>query len=236
MGRPAVNRLAAALPIGLAGTQEPERFASMSTFQLVMKTFTITGIAALLAGATGCNVTPFLPGFLLPNASVAGRTTTIIIVRHAERDSPPDNLDPPLNAEGLIRREALRNALKERGVTAIYTADLLRNRQTVELLEAELGLKATLIGAAELAVTKPLADRLVTEWRTQHAGGVVLWVGNTGPFIENVQDGNLEEVYRRLGGTGTAPNRYQDMYIVVVPESGPAHFIKTTYGGPSSLD
>jgi hypothetical protein len=63
-----------------------------------------------------------------------------------------------------------------------------------------------------------------------------LWCGNTGPFIADVQAGNLEETYRRLGGVGTAPNRYQDLYIAVVPETGAARFIKTEYGGPGSLE
>ena len=64
----------------------------------------------------------------------------------------------------------------------------------------------------------------------------ILWCGNTGPVIEDVQDGNLAEVYGRLNGTGRAPNRYQDLYTVVIPESGAARFIKSEYGGPSTLD
>ena len=36
--------------------------------------------------------------------SPGGTTTTIIMVRHAERDP---GLDPPLNEEGLIRAQAL---------------------------------------------------------------------------------------------------------------------------------
>ncbi|MCG8409124.1 MAG: histidine phosphatase family protein [Phycisphaerales bacterium] len=165
--------------------------------------------------------------------SLPGTTTTIILVRHCERDP---GLDPPLNAEGLVRRIALLNTLSENGVTAIYASDLLRNRQSVELLETELGIAATLIGALDLADTKALANRLVDEWLRDHAGGVVLWCGNTGPVIQDVQGGNMEEIYRRLGGTGRAPNRYQDLYIVVVSETGDARFIKTEYGGTSSLD
>ncbi len=168
-----------------------------------------------------------------PAVSPPGTTTTIILVRHCERD--PD-LDPPLNQEGLIRRIALLDALSENGITAIYAADLLRNRESVELLEADLSITATLISALELADTKALADRLVTEWLRDHAGGVVLWCGNTGPVIPDIQRGNLEEIYRRLGGTGRSPNRYQDLYVVVIPAIGEARFIKSEYGGPSSLD
>lgn len=84
--------------------------------------------------------------------------------------------------------------------------------------------------------TKALADRLVKEWLRDHAGGVVLWCGNTGPVNRGVQGGNLEEIYRRLGGTGRPPDRYQDLYIAVVPTSGDTRFIKTEYGGPSNLN
>lgn len=160
-------------------------------------------------------------------------TTTIILVRHCDRDP---GSDPPLNRTGLIRRVALTNALSGKGITAIYTSDLLRNRQTVELLEAKLGITATLIPAEDLMDTKALADRLVKEWLRDHAGGVVLWCGNTGPVIRGVQGGNLEEIYRRLGGTGRPPDRYQDVYIAVVPTTGETRFTKTEYGGPSNLN
>lgn len=182
----------------------------------------------VLTAATSCETLDLSPASSLP-----GTTTTIILVRHCERDP---GLDPPLNEEGFLRRVALLNALSENGITAIYTSDLLRNRQSVGPLEAEFSITANLIGALDLADTKALANRLVDEWLRDHAGGVVLWCGNTGPVIENVQRGNMEEIYRRLGGTGRAPNRYQDLYIAVVPEIGETRFIKTEYGGPSTLD
>lgn len=182
----------------------------------------------LVTGTVSCQTLDLTPALSLP-----GTTTTIILVRHCERDP---GLDPPLNTEGFIRRVALRNVLSENGLTAIYASDQIRNRQSVAPLESSLGITATFIPALELADTKALANRLVDEWLRDHAGGVVLWCGNTGPVIPDVQDGNLEEIYRRLGGTGRAPNRYQDLYIVVVPELGETRFIKTEYGGPSSLD
>ena len=75
----------------------------------------------------------------------------------------------------------------------------------------------------------------VAEWLDLHAGGVVLWIGNTGPVLDT-QSGNLQEIYYRLGGPGRTPIRYEDMFVVAVPDEGPTHIIKATYGGPSSLD
>jgi hypothetical protein len=191
-------------------------------------------LVCILIAVVGCNLSCGLAGLLsaLPTLSRAGTTTTIILVRHAERD---EGLDPPLNAEGLVRRQALLEVLRHNGVTAIYAADLLRNRETIDPLVDELGLTPVLITAPELADTKALASRLVAEWVTLHAGGVVLWVGNTGPITET-QSGNLQEIYARLGGTGAPPTRYQDIYTVVVPDEGDAHFIQAEYGGESSLD
>ncbi len=188
-------------------------------------------LAALVATVLtlSCNT------FVLPPIirSRPGTTTTIILVRHAERD--PAELDPPLNEEGMARREKLADVLEHNGVTAIYTGDILRNRQTIEPLVERLGITPTIFGAQDLIDTRALANRLINEWLTFHAGDVVLWVGNTGPIVAD-RKGNLEEIYRALGGTGRPPNRYSDFYVIVVPEEGDAHFIETTYGGPSSQD
>lgn len=169
-----------------------------------------------------------------PIISQPGTTTTIIMVRHAERDP---GTDPPLNAEGQKRAQALATMLGENGVTAIYTVDYIRNRQTVQPLADKLGLTPAIVDVTQLADTKTLAKVLVNEWLTKHAGGVVLWVGNVGaPALGT--NGTLEDIYRLLGGTGTAPNRYQDLTIIVVPEQGKGNprFVRTTYGGPSTLD
>jgi len=168
-----------------------------------------------------------------PVLSQEGTTTTIIIVRHAERD---EGLDPPLNEEGIARAAALADVLKGNGVTAIYCPDFIRNRQTCDDIEDSLGLTSNVISQLRLADTKALANELVDEILDLHAGGVVLFVGNTGPVVEGVQSGNLQELYARLGGTGTPPIRYQDLYVAIIPEEGDVHFIEATYGGTSSLD
>jgi broad specificity phosphatase PhoE len=166
-------------------------------------------------------------------SSAAGTTTTIIIVRHAERDP---GLDPPLVAEGERRAEALKEALLENGVTAIYTTDLLRNRQSVQPLADALGLEVNLVSPLLYANMLATAASLVDEFLTDHAGGTILFCGNTSQAVVVQASGINAEIYARLGGTGRAPERYQDMYIAVVPDEGPTRFIKTEYGGHSSRD
>jgi hypothetical protein len=170
---------------------------------LVMRrAFQVMFLGLLLLAVVACGFTT------PPIVSKPGTTTTIILVRHAERDP---GLDPPLNAEGFVRASRLAQALGENGVTAIYATDYLRNRQTAE----------------------PLA----TEFLEKHAGGVVLLIGNVGSPILG-QRGILEDMYRLFGGLEGAPNRYQDLTIMVVPEvgKGSPNIIRTTYGGTSSLD
>jgi hypothetical protein len=159
----------------------------------------------------------------------------IIIVRHAERN---DGLDPPLNTEGLARAEALADELEDDGVTAIFYPNFIRNRQTADPLRERLDPEPSIrtYTTLEVADTKALANRFVREVVRDHAGGVVLWIGNTGPAIEGIQEGNLQEIYNRLGGTGRAPTRYQDIYYVTLTDSAPPRIDEQTYGGSSSLD
>jgi len=54
---------------------------------------------------------------------------TIFIARHAERTGEPD---PPLNADGQRRAEALSRLLADAGVYYFYTSETIRARQTAE--------------------------------------------------------------------------------------------------------
>ncbi len=182
-------------------------------------------VLPLLLGAM-LGLTSCVPAFVPP-----GTTTTFILVRHAERDP---GLDPPLNEEGMIRAEALLNVLRENGVTAIYCTDLLRNRATVQPLADELGLTLNVINPALYINTPSAADLVVNQMLANDAGGTVLWCGNIGSTAGTT--GINEEIYKRLGGTGTSPDRYRDLYVMVVPAGMPPHVVKARYGRRSSLD
>jgi len=159
--------------------------------------------------------------------SPPGTTTTIILVRHAERD---EGLDPPLNAVGLVRAQALADELEDDGVTVIYYPDFIRNRQTAEPLAERVNPEIRVISQLESADTKALANQFVQEVLDQQAGGVVLWIGNTGPFIENVQEGNLQEIYHRLGGTGEAPITYSSLTRIVLHDNASPTITVGRYG------
>lgn len=161
--------------------------------------------------------------------SPPGSTTTFILVRHAERAKEAG--DSYLTAAGRDRAEALVSKIGDMGITAIYSPDRGRNRETVQPLANHLGLTLNLIPEKRLTNTSKFADEFVREVLSKHAGGVVVWVGNKSPV--GIWGGNLEEIYGRLGGTGDAPSTYDDLFIIKVPDTGPIQVNKTRYGKPA---
>jgi broad specificity phosphatase PhoE len=105
--------------------------------------------------------------------SAPGTTTTVILVRHAERAKEPG--ESALTPEGRQRAQALVAAIGDREITALYSPDRGRNRETVQPLATHLGVTITLIPEARLSNTRRFADELVQEVLSKHAGGMVVW-------------------------------------------------------------
>ncbi len=143
-----------------------------------------------------------------------GTTTTVILTRHADRDP----VSGDLNEKGRERARALVDAVKDMGVTAIYSPDVTRNLDTVRPLAARLGIAITKTPSFSLMESRTI----VAEILEKHAGGVVVWVGNV--------SGNLQRMYYLLGGTGTGPVEYGDLHVLTIPDKGPARIFKTRYG------
>jgi len=64
---------------------------------------------------------------LLFTLAVALQAQTVFVVRHAERTGEPD---PPLNADGQRRAEALSRMLADAGVKTFIASEALRAQQT----------------------------------------------------------------------------------------------------------
>ena len=161
--------------------------------------------------------------FLLLGCSVAyagsktpskpGTTTTVLLIRHAERDNFFN-----ITAQGRERAKALVDTVSDMGITAIYSPDLERNLDTVRPLARHLGINITLTPR----ISKPTVDKIVGKILNNHVGEVVLLVGNG--------SGNLRSLHQRLGGTGDGPYQYGDLYIYKIPEQGPVVVVKSRYG------
>lgn len=139
-----------------------------------------------------------------------------IIVRHAEK-TDDGSRDPTLNAKGLARALALREALADMPLQAAYATDFQRTRQT-----AQPAAQANGIEVETYDTNLPAAD-FAAQLRQRHADGAVLVVGhsNTVPNIVaalcECESPPLDEtVYDRLSiveiGTGHAPRLIQRHY------------------------
>lgn len=110
---------------------------------------------------------------------------TIFVVRHAERaDAGTAGAtmmanDPELSEAGRARAQSLAAALKDAKITAIYTTEYKRTRQTAEPLASALGLEVTVVPARDMAA---LVEKL-------KGAGNALVVGHSntvGPILERL--------------------------------------------------
>jgi broad specificity phosphatase PhoE len=74
---------------------------------------------------------------------------TIILVRHAEKAGPTG--DVPLNDLGLQRAALLAKTLADVKLTAIYTTELQRTKQTAQPLAKAQAITPTILEAKDLA-------------------------------------------------------------------------------------
>jgi phosphohistidine phosphatase SixA len=132
---------------------------------------------------------------LLAWAWNASNTTTVVLVRHAEKmPDPPDN--PALSPAGAYRAKALAGWLADSDLARIYVSEFLRTRQTAEPVAAGSGVAIVEVPADDVA-------GLVRAVRG-HRGETVLVVGhsNTVPAVIEALGGDRVEIgekdYSRL--------------------------------------
>lgn len=142
-------------------------------------------------------------------------STTIILVRHAEKDttvagSTSMQADPPLSAQGKNRAERLVEIVKNYPIQAIFSTKYNRTRSTVMPLAAKLGIE---IQTYEPGKQADLAT-LLKAWK----GKTILVVGhsNTVPGLVNLLTSNSN--YPNLGD-----NEYDKIYIVRLDQGKTTH-------------
>src|SRR6266576_4605291 len=85
--------------------------------------------------------------------------TTVILVRHAEKNIEPNNPDPDLSPAGEARAQELARMFSNAGVNAIYATEYKRTQETVKPLADRLGLSVSLVDAKE---TPELLNQILT--------------------------------------------------------------------------
>jgi broad specificity phosphatase PhoE len=153
-------------------------------------------------------------------ASPAG-TTTVILVRHAEKAAEP-SADPPLTSAGAGRAKALADLVKDAGVNAIISTQFQRTRLTVAPTATKLRIQPEILDAR--LTPRATADSILAK----HRGQTVLVVGHSN---------TIPAIVAALGAPQPADicdAGYDNAYVVTVPPTGPALVTRLHYGAVSA--
>lgn len=164
-----------------------------------------------------------------PTAVVAqsGATTTVVIVRHAEKGTEPAN-DPPLTSAGEARARALVDVLADAHVDAVISTPFARTRSTGAPVAAKLGLTPEIIPVT--GGTPAHAAAVAATIREKHAGQTVLVVEHSNTIAAVVQ---------ALGGPAMrdlCDQQYASLFVLTVPATGAARLVRATYGAADPQD
>ena len=105
------------------------------------------------------------------------QTSTVYLVRHAEKDlSDVNTKDPNLNGLGLQRAVDLEKILADQHIAAIFSSNYKRTLQTAAPLAQKMKLEPIIYDPSE---TKLLAEKILREYK----GKTVLIVGHSNTIL-----------------------------------------------------
>jgi len=153
-------------------------------------------------------VTGLVWAFLIALAmGLSAQETTIVLIRHAERQSIFDD-DSPLSGMGQRHAELLVPLLVERKPEFLFASDRKRTQQTLAPTAAKLGLTIQLRAKSD---SLALAAELLRDHR--HRTAVICWHHEL-----------MKPLVRALGVTGAVPywplDTYDWLWIVHIPDHG----------------
>jgi phosphohistidine phosphatase SixA len=109
------------------------------------------------------------------SVSTASAQPVVVIVRHAEKAANGGN-DPELSSAGRARADALARILKDSGITAIFTSEFKRTRETAAPTATSIGVTATVVPATD-------TDALVSKLHQLNGNALVVGHGDTIPNL-----------------------------------------------------
>ena len=140
--------------------------------------------------------------------------TIIYLVRHAEKTA--ERPDPELTVAGKARAEALADRLEDAGLTAIYSSDYIRTRDTAAPIAARTGLDVQIYDASDMSA---LADQL----KTMDGHILVSGHSNTTPELVDLLGGDYVSPIVEAGDNDR-------LYIVTLQADGTASSVLERYG------
>jgi broad specificity phosphatase PhoE len=140
--------------------------------------------------------------------------TTVILIRHAERLATPGNNDPHLSAAGKSRAQLLLHVLSQAEVSAIYTSEFIRTKETARPLADALGLSPK---------EESDAQNIKNDILLNHGGETVLVVGHTD---------TVPDVIRLFGDSGHAidDEEFDNMFVATVLGENRVRVTRLKYG------
>jgi 2,3-bisphosphoglycerate-dependent phosphoglycerate mutase len=155
----------------------------------------------------------------MPGMYSLGQTTTVYIVRHAEKYTmDTTNKNPPLSNAGKKRVKALEKRLKGIPLAAVFSTATIRTEETAGPLALGNGVDVQHYDAKNLPA-------LIEKIKTTYAGKNVLVVGHSNTVRPTVN---------ALGGITTMdliPDYvYNLIYTVMIDAAGKVDVVQGTYG------
>jgi 2,3-bisphosphoglycerate-dependent phosphoglycerate mutase len=169
----------------------------------------------LMIAILGAFLQAFLPLANIQAAQEDALPTTIIVVRHAEKSSEPGD-DPNLSSVGKKRAKRLAQMLGSSDISAIYTSQFKRTRDTAQPLAASLDITPTQLDVFDIST-------LVNRITTNNTGQKVLVVGHSN---------TVPDIIRALGGENPPlidENEYDNFFVVTVYKTGKATLLRLKY-------
>ena len=161
--------------------------------------------------------------FALLTTVACARTTTVVLVRHAERDPiTAVDPDPALTAVGQTRAQILATAAGDAGVSAIYVTDSRRTQQTAAPLATRLSLTPRVF---------PIAGN-----PQQHARSIADDILNTRVGSTVVVVGHSDTVPLIIEALGFAPaptiatTEFGHLFVLMKRERGGSRLLTARYG------
>ena len=153
-------------------------------------------------------------------ATFSRPVTTVILVRHAEKNLEPKD-DPDLSPEGFARAQEIARVFGGAGINSIYATQYKRTQQTVKPLSDQIGVPVTLLQSKE-------TDELVKRIQTSLRGQTIFVAGhnNTVPAIVSALSG---ETYPTI-----PESEFDNLFIVTIYRFGKAKVLKLKYGKEST--
>jgi broad specificity phosphatase PhoE len=150
-----------------------------------------------------------------------GSTTTIFLVRHAEKvTTDPADQDPDLTAAGLQRAQALQQYLQDTPVDAFFSTPYKRSQRTLSFLT-----QGRPVQFYEPHDVSQLRTRVLTEYK----GKTIVIVGHSNTLLPIIEAFGAKSPLQQI-----SEDQYDNLFRLKISPRGKASVQAFKYGAQSS--